>query len=195
VRIRRYLLGALFLPLVGVVMVVAVLAGPWSPLALDRADARYIAGDTAGARAAYEAAAEGWHFPSTRAEAARRAGLLALHEGDATAAAEWLRRAVDLEPAAEARGELRTQLASVYLELFDDPVRAAEQFEAARVERGSAEPALEAARAWERAGLNDRAHEAYGEALRGLPAGAGREEARDGLERVEKTLDGAATRG
>jgi Tfp pilus assembly protein PilF len=192
--IRRYLLGALAVPVGAAALVLAVLLGPWSPLALDRADARYIAGDVAGARAAYEAAAEGWHFPSTRAEAARRAGLLALHEGDATAAAAWLRRAVELEPSAELRGELRTQLASVYLESFGDPVRAAEQFEAARVERGSAEPALEAARAWERAGQADRAHEAYGEAMRGLPAGAGREEAREGLERVEKQLD-ASVRG
>ncbi|MFZ5475497.1 MAG: tetratricopeptide repeat protein [Myxococcota bacterium] len=194
-QIRRYLLGALAVPSAGVALVVAALAGPWSPLALDRADARYIAGDVAGARAAYQAAAEGWHFPSTRAEAARRAGLLALREGDATAAVEWLRRSVELQPATEARGELRTQLATVYLELFADPVRAAEQFEAARVERGSAEPALEAARAWERAGLNDRAYEAYAEALRGLPEGPGREEARTGLERVAKALDGAADAG
>lgn len=180
----RYLLSAAVVPLLGAGAVALALLGPWSPLALDRADSRYLAGDVAGALAAYGEVADGWHFPDTRAEAARRAAMLALGIGHATTAAHWLRQATELEPDVGRRGEDRTQLAALYLDDFGDPVRAAEEYERAAVERGTGETVLAAARCWERAGQAARAREAYAKAAATLPEGRLRDEAQVGFART-----------
>ncbi len=162
---RRYLLGAVAAPLAVAALAVAVLAGPWTPLALDAANARYTAGDVAGAEAAYADLVEGWRTPHTRAEAATRAGLLALARGDTTAAAARLRRAVELEPDAARRAEVRAQLAAIYRDQLGDPVRAAEEYERAATEAERAGPAIHAARCWELAGQLDRALGAWTRAI------------------------------
>lgn len=186
----RYLAAAALIPLGGAAVLAGVLAGPWSPLALDRADARYLGGDLASALALYGDVADGWHTPATRAEAAERAALVALRLGDATAAAGWLRRAVDLEPEAAGRAALYGQLGALYLEDFGDPVRAAEAYERAAVEISDGVATLAAARCWERAGHPDRARVAYEQAAARLPEGSGRDEAQAGLARVELLLGG-----
>jgi tetratricopeptide (TPR) repeat protein len=171
-------------------VVLVALAGPWSPLALDRANARYADGDATGALADYRAVAEGWHFPGTRAEAALRAGLLCIVEGDSAAAAAWLRRATELYPEREERGAVWSRLGQLYLDAFGDPVRAGEAFERAAIE--VAEPAaswMAAGRAWEQARQPERAWEAY---RRAEADPALRVEARAATGRVEAQLDGVA---
>ncbi len=160
-RTLRYLLGAALLPLGAVGVGAIVLAGPWSPLVLDRANERYVAGDLAGAAALYEAAAEGWHTPATRADAAERAAMIHVQRDEYTRAASDLRRAAELSPSPARRGAIRSQLAALYLDALGDPVRAAETWEQAEVDRADGEAAIAAARAWERAGREERALEAY----------------------------------
>ncbi len=186
-RTLRYLLGAALLPLGAVGLGAAVLAGPWSPLVLDRANARYVAGDLAGAAALYEAAAEGWHTPATRADAAERAAMIHVQQGEHTRAANDLRRAAELSPSASRRGAIRSQLAALYLDSLRDPVRAAETWEQAEVERADGEGALAAARAWERAGREDRAMEGY-EAARLRGRAHLQAEAAAGVARLATTL-------
>ncbi|MDP2317703.1 MAG: hypothetical protein Q8P41_32755 [Pseudomonadota bacterium] len=184
----RYLLGAIAAPLVvGLLAVVAVL-GPWSPLALDAANARYTAGDTAGAERAYAALTDGWSAPATRAEAATRAGLLALARGDVRDATERLRQALDLHPDADRRAEIRAQLAGIYRDQLADPVRAAEEFEKADLDREGADALVDAARCWERAGRADRALEAWMRAVNAPGEGAVRAAAEAGLLRAERAL-------
>jgi tetratricopeptide (TPR) repeat protein len=185
---RRYLLGAVALPLtVGILGLVAVL-GPWTPLALDRANARYTAGDVAGAEEAYAALMEGWSTPATRAEAATRAGLLALARGDAGEAAERLRRAVDLHPDAERRAAVRIQLAGVYRDQLSDPARAAEEYERAVLDADGAATLVAAATCWERAGRIDRAVDAWMRAVNAPGDDAAREQAEAGLLRAERSM-------
>lgn len=182
------------IPAVLVAVGAAVVWGPWSPLALDRANARYLAGDTAGARAAYADVAEGWHTPSTRAEAALRAGLLADRDGDRQAAATWMRRAVDLEPDGARRAEIRNQLGALYGDGLGDAAAAAEQFDQAAVDADDPRLALAAGGWWEKAGEAARAHAAYRVAaarLAAVDAGA-QALARAGMERTARLLDGVA---
>lgn len=185
---RRYLLGAIAVPLlVGVVGLVAML-GPWSPLALDRANARYVAGDVAGAEVAYAALAEGWSTPATRAEAATRAGLLALARGDGGEAVERLRRAVDLHPDADRRSAVRVQLAGVYRDQLGDPVRAAEEYERAALDADGAATLVQAAICWERAGRVDHAVDAWMRAVNAPGNENARAEAEAGLLRAERAM-------
>lgn len=189
---RRYLLGAIALPgAVGVVGLAALL-GPWSPLALDRANARYTAGDIAGAEHAYADLTEGWRTPGTRAEAATRAGLLALARGDAQGAAERLRRAVDLQPDDERRAEVRAQLAGIYRDQLEDPVRAAEAYEAAALDREDAATLVAAAVCRERAGSPDRALDLWMRAMSAPGDDSARAEAAAGLLRAERTMSAVA---
>lgn len=168
--VRRYLLGAVALPVLLLLTGGAVVWGPWSPLALDQADAAYASGDFSGARAAYAAVAEGWHRPSTRAAAALRVGLLADQQGDHRDAAEWLRRAADLEPEPDKRAQVWVQLAVLYLDHFSEPVRAAEAYEMAARTGDDPRHLLAAARLWERARKPDRALADYREAAAKLGA-------------------------
>ncbi len=188
----RYLFGALAVPALIVGVAAVVLEGPWSPLALDRANARYVAGDLAGAAAAYAEVAGGWHTPGTRAEAAARAALIAVQSREPTQAANWLRVAADLEPEAARRGALRMQLGTLYLQDLRDPLRAAETFAPADVDRGDGHAILAAARAWERAGRSEQALESYQRAVAALGEGDAREEAGIGLDRVGASLSGVA---
>lgn len=162
---RRYLLGAVGIPALFAAVGVAAVVGPWSPLALDSANARYTAGDAVGAEAAYAELVDGWRSPETRAEAATRAGLLALARGDGLLAAERLRRAVDLHPDAGRRAEIRGQLAGIYRDQLRDPVRAAEEYDRAASEAERAGPAIAAALCWELAGMPERALAAWKRAL------------------------------
>jgi tetratricopeptide (TPR) repeat protein len=120
--------------------------------------------------------------------------MIALQEREPTAAADWLRRAADLEPDAARRGALRMQLGTLYLEDLRDPLRAAPTFAQAELDRGDGHGVLAAARAWERAGRPDQALEAYQRAMGSLAAGedAAREEAGIGLNRVGAALSGVA---
>jgi len=172
----------------------AVVWGPWSPLALDRANARYLEGDLQGARAAYAEVADGWHTPATRAEAALRAGLLAGREGDSRAAVTWMHRAVDLEPDAERRAGIRNQLAALYGEALGDPAAAAAQYDQAAVDADDPRLALAAGSWWERAGESARAYAAYRVAaarLAAVDAGA-QALARAGMDRTARAGDGLA---
>jgi tetratricopeptide (TPR) repeat protein len=188
----RYLVGAIGLPVVVAVGGALVLLGPWSPLAIDRANSRYTTGDVAGARAAYEEVAEGWHFPDTRAEAAMRAGLLAQAAGDNRAAADWLRRAADLHPDAARRGEIEEQLAAVYRDSFADPVRAAEELERAAVDGGGARPLVAAAECWERADRPERALDAWTRAAAATDDPVALATIDAGLLRTERAAGGVA---
>lgn len=185
---RRYLLGAAITPVALGALVFAALAGPWSPFALDDANARYTTGDITGAEQGYVALIESWRAPDTRAEAATRAGLLALGRGDTRTAADRLRRAVDLQPDAARRAEVRAQLASVYRDQLADPVRAAEEFERAGSESSRARPILEAARCWELAGKADRALAAWTRAAGHAVSDVERAEADAGLGRAERAF-------
>jgi len=186
----RYLARAAIPPLAALVAGGLALWGPWSVLALDRANARWVRGDERGAFEAYVTVAEGWHAPETRAAASTRAGLLALAVGDASNGARWLRRAVDLEPDVVRRVMLRRQLADVYLERFDDPVRAADTLALAAREAmstpaqtGSEASWLEAARAYERGGRFDACRRAYAEGYATLTDTSARAEAAAGETR------------
>lgn len=188
-RTVRYLLGAAIPPLAAGIVGGIVLFGPWSAFALDGANARWVAGDARGAFESYVAVAEGWHTPGTRAEAAARAGLLALASHQKATGARWLRRAVDLEPDADTRSGLRRRLAAVYIDDLDDPVRAADTYALAAREgedRGTAY--LLAARAYERAERFDAARDAYAEAGRLLPEGPTRDDAWAGEGRAAARL-------
>lgn len=192
---RRYLLGAISVPLaVGIIGLVAVL-GPWSPLALDRANARYTDGDIAGAETEYAALTEGWRTPATRAEAATRAGLLALARGDGPEAAERLRRAVDLHPDAERRAVVRARLAGVYRDQLVDPIRAAEEFERAALDVEAVGALVEAATCWERANRLDRAVSAWMRAVNAPGSEADRARAEAGLLRVERAMGAVVDAG
>lgn len=187
----RYLLSAGAIPATAVGLGAAMFVGPWSPLALDRANAAYVAGRLPEALVHYQAAAEGWHTPATRADAAERAALIHIQQGDATQAARDLRRAAELSPSSARRGAIRTQLGTLYLHDLDDPLRAAETFEQAEIDRGDGEAALSAARAWERADRPARALEAYQSAMQRLPSEE-RDQATAGIDRVAMLLRGAS---
>jgi tetratricopeptide (TPR) repeat protein len=189
---RRYLLGAIVLPLAVGAVGLAALLGPWSPLALDGANARYTAGDSMGAETAYAALTDSWRAPGTRAEAATRAGLLALARGDAREAAERLRRAVDLQPDADRRAEVRAQLAGIYRDQLEDPVRAAEAYEAAALDREGAASLVAAAVCWERAGSPDRALDLWMRAMSAPGDDSARAEAAAGLLRAERAMGAVA---
>ncbi|MEN9786433.1 MAG: hypothetical protein RLZZ299_1697 [Pseudomonadota bacterium] len=191
----RYLLGALAVPAGIVAIALVALRGPWSPLALDRADARYVAGDLDGAAAAYADVAEGWSTLSVRAEAASRAAMIHLQKGDAVAAAAWLRTAAELSAEPSRRAELRTQLASVYLDVLRDPRRAAETYALAEVDAGDGRALVSAAHAWERAGEPSRALVAYQQALGVLAPGEARVDAERALGRLGRELAGVADAG
>jgi tetratricopeptide (TPR) repeat protein len=143
----------------GAILAVAVVAllGPWSPLALDRANASFAAGDLDGAIRAYEAVAEGWHTPATRAEAAHRAGLLRRGRGDVRGAVRDYERAIDLGGAASERVARLVELAMIYKGELGDARACASAFEQAAVE--SRDPAHDAAAAvcWAEAGEADAA--------------------------------------
>jgi hypothetical protein len=187
-----YLARAALLPVGLLLAGLGVVWGPWSPLALDRANAAYLAGDAAGARSAYEAVVDGWHFPSTRAEAALRAGILATRSGDARAGAEWLKRAIDLEPDDVRRAGVRNQLAALYADALDDPASAAEQYNRASIEAGDPRLSLAAGTWWERAGDVGRAYAAYRAAAARLGAidDAALALARDGMTRTAGAAGG-----
>ena len=138
----------------------AWLAGPWSPLAMDAANARYVAGDLAGAVSAYEAVGEGWHTPGTRADAWRRAARIRRTRGDARGAVRALEHATTLAPSSTLRAEIFDELASLYLDRLHEPRAAAEAFEAAAVEGGGGHDDLLAAAAWQSAGETARAEDA-----------------------------------
>jgi tetratricopeptide (TPR) repeat protein len=191
----RYLLGALAVPAGIVALAFVALRGPWSPLALDRADARYVAGDLDGAVAAYVEVAQGWSTLSVRAEAASRAAMIHLQKGDAVAAASWLRTAAELAADPARRAALRSQLASVYLDVLRDPRRAAETYALAEVDAGDGRSLAAAAHAWERAGEPSRALEAYQQALGVLAPGETRADAERALGRLGHELSGVADAG
>lgn len=192
--VPRYLLRSAVLPLIVACVGAAAILGPWSALALDGANARWVAGDARGAFEAYTAVAEGWYAPATRAAAAERAGLLALAVGDAANGARWLRRAVDLEPEPARRAALRVQLADVYLERFGDAVRAADTLAQAAREGDPGPTWLAAARAYERGGAFESCASAYAEAVSALPDGAARTDAAAGASRCDVRAASAPTR-
>lgn len=187
-RTLRYLMSAAALPAALVGAGGVALAGPWSPLALDRANSRYVQGDLDGAIAGYEAAAEAWHTPAVRAEAAERAAMIHLQRDDATRAASDLRRAAELSPSAAKRGAVRMQLATLYLDALGDEVRAAETFEQAEVELEDGAGALAAGRAWARVGRHERALDSWQQALQRLSDPAALAEARAGADVAARAL-------
>lgn len=186
-----YLLRSLVPPGILLALGLGAVWGPWSPLAMDRANARYLAGDLDRAQALYEEVAEGWHFPATRAEAAMRAGLLHAQLGAVEQGVKWLRRAVDLEPDRARRGALRAQLAAMLAP--DAPAEAAALYEQAALDSGSGRALVEAAQIWEAEEKLDRALVAWQAAIRRLgPTDAeALALAREGLARVEARIDGA----
>ncbi len=197
-RTFRYLLSAAALPAALVGAGGVALVGPWSPLALDRANSRYVEGDLDGAIAGYEAAAEAWHTPAVRAEAAERAAMIHLQRDDATRAASDLRRAAELSPSAAKRGAVRMQLGTLYLDALGDEVRAAETFEQAEVELADGAGALAAGRAWARVGRHERALDSWQQALQRVSDPAAIAEARAGADVAARglgsTLGGPAPR-
>jgi tetratricopeptide (TPR) repeat protein len=170
---------------------VGVIVGPWSPLALDRANARYATGDVRGAIVAYEAVARGWHTPSVRAEAARRVGLLRRAEGDVRGAVRAWEGAVDLANDAAVRGQVLVELAVLYREALADPSACAEAFEQAAVETKNAAHDAAAAACWAESGDVDRALEAVDR----VEARAGREAGRAALAAVEALSPALADAG
>lgn len=191
-RPLAYLARALLLPGLLVLAGVAAVWGPWSPLAMDRANEEYLRGDLAAAERHYEQVAEGWHAPDTRAEAAERAGLLHARRGDREGAIRWLRRAVDLQPDREARGALRAQLAALFLP--EDPEEAASAYERAALDDDDGRHLVEAAQLWEDLGRADRALVAWQSAVRRLEdePGPTLDLARQGLADARRALDGAS---
>lgn len=185
----RYLARAAVVPAALFAAGALVVLGPWSPLALDAANARYVAGDVEAAIAGYEAVAEGWHFPTTRAEAAMRAGLLQSQQGEVEAAARWLDRATDLEPDPERRAAIRVQLGALLM--GTDPARAAAAFDRASIEAQEPRQALAAGHIFERLGDTTRALAAFRRAAAWLGSGrSGYADAVAGMRRV--ALDGVA---
>lgn len=191
---RRYLSRAMLVPVAVVVVGAAVVWGPWSPLALDRANELYVAGQTVAARDAYADIAGGWHTPGTRAAAAWRAGLLSSELQDSQAAAEWLRKAADLAPERQDRARAQLELARLYASVFRQPERAAEAYERAARENGDPRSLALAARQWEAAGATARALTTWRAAEPGLGALSRAEvdEARAAVARLAGELDGAA---
>ncbi len=165
-----YLARAALIPGVLIALGIAAIWGPWSPLALDRANSLWAAGDLVAARAAYADVVDGWHFPATRAEGAYRAGVLAHQAGDVNAATEWMKRAVDLEPDDRRRATIRSQLANLYSIGLDDPAGAAEQYNRAGIESDDPRLLLTAGSWFERAGQIARAYTAYRTAAARLAA-------------------------
>lgn len=163
-----------------------------SPLAMDKANRAYIAGEPGRALRGYEAIADGWHTRGTRAVAAERAALLDLQRGEDVEAIGRLRQAAGLSSGPDAT-RLQRRLADVYEGHFDDPRRAAMALREAA--RGSDDPRLlvEAARAFERAGAWTEAGDCWTEALPGLAGTTDREEAEAGLLRVARHSEEAST--
>ena len=164
----------------------------WDPLAMDRANRAYIAGDSERALRTYEAIADGWHTRDARVTAAERAAMLDLQAGQDVSAVSRLRQA-----AGAATGPstvlLEQRLADVYADHFHDQRRAALALqEAARV---GDDPALlvKAARAFERAESWTDAGDCWTEALPGLAGSTDREEAEAGLLRVARHSEEAST--
>lgn len=174
-------LGAVMLALDGI-----------SPLAMDKANRAYIAGEPGRALGGYEAIADGWHSRETRAVAAERAALLDLQGGRDVEAIRRLRQAAGLASGAD-KVRVQRRLADVYADHFHDPRRAAVALRDAA--RASDDPALlvEAARAFERAGAWSEAGDCWTEALPGLAGSAGREEAEAGLLRVARHSEAPTT--
>lgn len=158
--------------------------GPWSPLAMDRANARFAGGDVAGAIDGYEAVAEGWHTPSTRAEAWRRAGMLRRGLGDARGAVRAFEAAADLAPEASERAEVLVELALLYKASMNDPKSCAEAFEQAALESASGSEDLAASGCWVEAGETKRALEALARAAARPGTAEAAEEAIAGLNGV-----------
>ncbi len=157
----RELLLPVVAPIVGVLALGAlVLGGPWSPLALDSANARYAGGDLEGAISRYEAVAQSWQTPSTRAEAWRRAGMIRRGQGDVRGAVRDYEHAAEIEPVAERRSAILTELGLLYKDELHDPRSCAEAFEHAALDSRAGEGDLAAAGCWLQAGETDLAREA-----------------------------------
>lgn len=170
-------------PALGVTIVgVAVLLGPWSPLALDGANARYAAGDLDGAVSRYEAVATSWQTPTTRAEAWRRAGMIRRSQGDVRGAVRDFEHAVELAPEARVRADTFTELGLLYKDELKDSRSCAESFEQAAIDSATGEEDLAAAGCWLQAGDKPRAEAA-------LLRAAGREPIREQAEKALATLD------
>jgi tetratricopeptide (TPR) repeat protein len=159
-----------------------VLAGPWSPLALDRANARYAGGDLKGAVAAYEAVGESWQTPATRAEAWRRAGMIRRGQGDVRGAVRNFEHAAELAPSASVREATLAELGLLYKDELKDPRSCAEAFEHAALESTTGEEDLAAADCWVTAGDTARAQEA-------LTRAAARPSLRKAAEKALAALD------
>lgn len=159
-QLREVFVRAGFPVAVALVGGVIWLWGPWSPLAMDRANARFAGGDVPGAIERYEAVAKGWHTPSTRAEAWRRAGMLRRGQGDSRGAVRAFEAAADLAPEANARAEVLVELALLYKHALKDPKSCAEAFEQAALESAAGSEDLAAAGCWVEAGETERALEA-----------------------------------
>lgn len=192
--IHRYLQAAVLAPVVVLGLGAALVWGPWSPLALDRANSLYAAGDRVGAFDAYVAVVEGWHTPTTRAEAALRAGLLAGERGEGDRAAALITRATDLAPDAATRARCYVQLAAIQEGDLRDLPGAAESWERAAQAVDEPRYRVAAARLWERAGQLERALVDWRAAAPALAAmdAALRDEARASLARLGAAVDGAA---
>lgn len=163
-----------------------------SPLAMDKANRAYLAGDAPRALARYEAIADGWHTRETRIAAAERAAMLDLQAGHDVVAVSRLRQATSLAEGST-KVRLGQRLADVYADHFHDHRRAGLALrEAAGV---SDDPVLlvKAARAFERAEAWSDAGECWTAALPGLAGTTDREEAEAGLLRVARHSEQAST--
>ena len=192
--IHRYLQAAVLAPLFVLGAGAAMVWGPWSPLALDRANSLYAAGDSACAYAAYLAVVDGWHTPATRAEAALRAGLLADERGEGARAAGLVTRATDLAPDAATRARLYVQLAAIQERDLADLDAAAESWDRAAQAVDEPRYRVSAARLWEKAGDSARALLAWRTAAPALAAvdATLHAEARANIARLGARVDGAA---
>lgn len=107
-------------------------ASPWSPGALDRPALMVASGDASGAAASFERLARGWGPESTREEAFWRLTLLTTVELDQPQrGAELLREYMEIWPASVHEAEALARLGVLYSQRMDDPVRAAESWQAA----------------------------------------------------------------
>lgn len=158
---------------------------PISPFAMDRANRAYLAGDTARARAIWEAVAEGWHPAAERADAAERAARMAVRDGEPVDAVRWLHLAIRLSTGAE-RAARQRALAEVYTARFGDFRRAGALLKGAAEANGDAAMMVEAARDLARAEAWEEAAAAWTVALARLDDPALVDEAQAGLLRAER---------
>ncbi len=160
---RAALVAALGLVALGTAM------SPWSPLALDRAASLAAGGDDTAAIDAYLDLASTAGSQQARDDAAWKAAWLAsVDAGDPQQAVELLRSYADAHPATARAATAQDRLGTLYQLYLQDPIRAAEAWQAAAQAAPDAPDVgrwqLDAGLAYLDAGLRDRAAAALDEA-------------------------------